>query len=1089
MRMIRHPWPSGIGLLAAALVCSAVSTSSLSFSTFLGGSNFDQVYALAVDAAGNVYVTGQTASANFPTRTGGLDGNRDVFVAKLNPAGTSLTYLRVLGGTQTDTPRGLAVDGSGNVYVTGFTSSSDFPTTAGAYRTTSSGNEDAFVFKLNSSGALVYSTYLGGSGRDFATAIAIDGSGNAYVTGYTSSTNFPIVAGAVQAAYGGGFNDVFVTKLNPPGTALVYSTFLGGIADDTASSIAVDGAGNAYICGETNSPNFPVSSALQATNAGGQDAFAAKLNPTASALVFSTYLGGSLDDFANGIAVDSSQNVYVAGATASFDFPVSATAFQRTFGGGPFDAFVTKLNSSGNVLTFSTFLGGSGADQANGLAVDSAGNVWLAGSTTSTNLPLANALQALEAGGSDVFAATLNSTGDQLLYSSYLGGGSDDSGLTIGIDNKGSEVVGGITQSGGFTTTAGVVEPAFGGSYDGFVFKLQTGICPYSLSANALNVAGAGGSGSITASASVGCSAPTASSNVAWAVVSVVGSSVNWTIAPNTSSIGRAGALTIAGQTIVMTQAGLPCSYNLNPSSLSVGAAGGAGNITVTASPVDCPAAAASSGVSWASVSVAGTIASWSVSANPSSQARSGNLTIGGKTAGITQSGAAAATPGTLTLNRKVLNFGTSGSLVTSSQSVVVGFAAGSGVAWTASSSQPNITVSPGGGTGAGSFAVTAVAGASGTVTVTAPGAASSPQQVQVSVKAVTPANPVGSFDTPQTGTNGIAGGVAVTGWALDNIEVTKVDIWREPGPGEAAGLAYIGDAVFVADARTDIEATFPTSPFQYRGGWGYMMLTNFLPSNGTSTGLGNGSYVLHALAHNAAGTSVDLGTSAITVDNAHATKPFGTIDTPGQGATASGNGYVNFGWALTQNPYSIPTDGSTLSVILDGRNLGHPSYNHYRSDIANLFPGLANSNGAIGYFFLDTTTLANGVHTISWVVSDNQGRTDGIGSRFFTVLNGGTASPVAAEESVVMHPGGPIDVLDIDMDELERIELPLGATRGYLLVNGEQRTLPLGSSIHAGVFYWQALPGFLGEYRLGFERPGSADLIVRVRIRPKRFP
>jgi hypothetical protein len=571
-------------------------------------------------------------------------------------------------------------------------------------------------------------------------------------------------------------------------------------------------------------------------------------------------------------------------------------------------------------------------------------------------------------------------------------------------------------------------------------------------------------------------------------VVSVVGSSVNWTIAANTSSLGRTGALTIAGQTIIITQAGLACSYNLNPSSLSVGAAGGAGNITVTPSPVDCSPAAASSGVSWASVSVTGTIASWSVSANASTLARSGNFTIGGKTAGISQAGAAATLPGTLTLNRTVLNFGTSGSLVTSPQSVVVGFAAGSGVAWTVSSSQPTITVSSG-GTGAGSFIVTAVAGASGTVLVTAPGAASSPQQVQVNVRTVTPGNPTGSFDTPPTGKTGIAGGIAVTGWALDNIEVTKVDIWRELPPGGPAGLAFIGDAVFVADARTDIDATFPTSPFQYRGGWGYLMLTNFLPSNGGSTGLGNGSFVLHAIAHNAAGNSLDLGTSAITVDNAHATKPFGAIDTPGQGGTASGNAYVNFAWALTQNPYNIPTDGSTLSVILDGRTLGNPSYNHYRSDIANLFPGLANSNGAIGYFFLDTTALANGVHTISWVVSDNQGRTDGIGSRFFTVLNGGIASPVASEEPVTAPFSGIGDTLDVDMDELERIELPLGVTRGYLLANGEQRTLPIGSSIQGGVFYWQAVPGFLGEYQLGFERPGLRDLIVRVTIRPKRFP
>ena len=255
--------------LAAA---PAASTSSLTFSTFLGGANFDQVYALAVDATGNIYVTGQTASTNFPgSHRRGLDGNRDVFVAKLNPAGTHLTYLTILGGEQTDTPRGIAVDVSGNVYVTGFTLSSDFPTTTGAYQTSFRGSESAFVAKLNASGALVYSTYLGGSGRDFATAIAIDGSGNAYVTGYTSSTNFPIVGGAFQASYGGGFNDAFVTKLSPTGAGLVYSTFLGGIGDDTAASIAVDPTlGNAYICGETNSSELPRSamSALQRSQCG-----------------------------------------------------------------------------------------------------------------------------------------------------------------------------------------------------------------------------------------------------------------------------------------------------------------------------------------------------------------------------------------------------------------------------------------------------------------------------------------------------------------------------------------------------------------------------------------------------------------------------------------------------------------------------------------------------------------------------------------------------------------------------------------------------------------------------------------------------
>ena len=215
----------------------------------------------------------------------------------------------------------------------------------------------------------------------------------------------------------------------------------------------------------------------------------AKLNATASALTFSTYLGGSFNDQANSIAIDSSHNVYVAGVTSSFDFPVSPTAFQSSIG-GTFNAFVAKLTSTGATLAFSTYLGGSGSDQASALAVDSAGNVWLAGSTSSANFPLVNAYQAALAGGKDVFIATLNATGDHLLYSSYLGGALDDAGLAIGIDNQGSEVVGGITESSNFPSTVGVIQPLFGGSYDGFVFKLQAGICPYSLSTNALNVAG-----------------------------------------------------------------------------------------------------------------------------------------------------------------------------------------------------------------------------------------------------------------------------------------------------------------------------------------------------------------------------------------------------------------------------------------------------------------------------------------------------------------------------------------------------------------------------------------------------------------------
>jgi hypothetical protein len=265
-------------------------------------------------------------------------------------------------------------------------------------------------------------------------------------------------------------------------------------------------------------------------------------------------------------------------------------------------------------------------------------------------------------------------------------------------------------------------------------------------------------------------------------------------------------------------------------------------------------------------------------------------------------------------------------------------------------------------------------------------------------------------------------------------------------------------------------------------------LLTNFLPIGVGATVSGNGTFVLHAIAHNAAGDSMDLGARTITVDNVHATKPFGTLDTPAQGDTISGNAYVNFGWALTQNPYNIPADGSTITVYLDGQPIGHPTYNQYRADIATLFPGLANSNGAIGFFYMDTTTMANGVHSIAWLVYDNQSRNDGIGSRFFTVQNNGTIA-VSIEEPVVAPPAERSEVSDVNVEELGRIELQLGAVRGNLLVSGERRPLPVGSSLNGGVFYWQPVPGFLGEYTLIFERPGLPDLIVRVTIGPKRFP
>jgi hypothetical protein len=438
----------------------------------------------------------------------------------------------------------------------------------------------------------------------------------------------------------------------------------------------------------------------------------------------------------------------------------------------------------------------------------------------------------------------------------------------------------------------------------------------------------------------------------------------------------------------------------------------------------------------------------------------------------------------TMSVNRPVVNFGVSGSMVTAPQTIRVGFSGGR-LGWTASSNQPNITVTPAAGNGQGSFVVTAAAGKNGVVTVSAPGAANSPLQVPVNVVSVIPGSPYGSFDTPVTNTVGSAGAIPVTGWALDNIEVSKVDIWREPLSGEAAqsnGLVYIGDAVFVDGARPDVEIANPSAPLNWRGGWGYMMLTNFLPPVAGSQGAGNGTYVLHAIAHNKAGNSADLGTKTITCDNAHASKPFGTIDTPGQGATVAGI-VTNFGWALTQQPNKIAIDGSTITVMVDGQAVGHPAYNQYRSDIATAFPGYANSGGAVGFFMLDTTALADGVHTISWVVYDNAERGDGIGSRYFTVQNGaigGVAEP-AAEPVALGEDAG-----SVVTEELGRIEVHVGAATGHLLVGGDQRPLPIGSSLKGGIFYWQVGPGFLGEYQLLFERPGGDAMRVRITVHAK---
>ncbi len=443
----------------------------LSYSTYLGGSDFDVGLGIAVDFMDNTYVTGFTCSTNFPTANAfqaTLGGSCDVFVTKLNPAGSALLYSTYLGGSGFDAGLGITVDRFGNAYVAGDTDSSDFPT-ANPVQATLGGGCDAFVTKLNRTGsALLYSTYLGGSGLDFARGITVDRFGNAYVTGETVSPDFP-TANPLQANLGGDL-DAFVTKLNPAGSALLYSTFLGGSDRDVGFGIAADRFGNAYVTGETFSIDFPTANPLQVSLAGDLDAFVTKLNPAGSALLYSTYLGGSGTDVANAIAVDQFGNAYVAGETFSPDFP-TANPLQAILVGG-LDAFVTKLNPAGSALLFSTYLGGSGDDEAFGIAVGNV-NVYVTGLTDSPDFPMANPLQAILGGGTDAFVTKLNPVGSALLFSTYLGGSGGDEAFGIAVGNVNVYITG-FTDSTDFPT-AHPVQASLGGDFDAFVTKLRGG--------------------------------------------------------------------------------------------------------------------------------------------------------------------------------------------------------------------------------------------------------------------------------------------------------------------------------------------------------------------------------------------------------------------------------------------------------------------------------------------------------------------------------------------------------------------------------------------------------------------------------------
>jgi uncharacterized repeat protein (TIGR01451 family) len=468
--------------------------------SFVGGDGLqNHGLAIKVDAAGNAYMAGVTESASFPVTGGAFQttrkGSRDMFVAKLNPAGSALVFATYLGGTGSEIVNGqscaIATDNNHNVYVTGSTSSTNFPTTVGAYQTALSYNgisyaPDAFVAKLNATGsALLYSTYLGGTGTDYGWSIAVDTNGNAYVCGDTANTgDFPTTAGAFLT------NSVnlsgWVTKLTSDGTALDYSTYLSSNDCTYARGIAIDPAGNAYVTGNfydcSGNEGFVTTvGAFQTVHSGLNDAFVLKLTPDGSALVYSTFLGGNNIDGGSSIAIDNQGNAYVTGTTTSTYFPTTVGAVQSTFQSTPTpqnDSFVAKLNNDGTALVFSTYLGGNAGDDAFAVAIDAGGSTWVTGGTGSTNFPVTvDALQnSLGTAAGAAFVTKLDPSG-ALAYSTYMRSTNASSFATayaIATDTNSNAYVTG-TASLGILTTPGAFQGNIGFIGGPFVAKFASG--------------------------------------------------------------------------------------------------------------------------------------------------------------------------------------------------------------------------------------------------------------------------------------------------------------------------------------------------------------------------------------------------------------------------------------------------------------------------------------------------------------------------------------------------------------------------------------------------------------------------------------
>lgn len=615
--------------------------------------------------------------------------------------------------------------------------------------------------------------------------------------------------------------------------------------------------------------------------------------------------------------------------------------------------------------------------------------------------------------------------------------------------------------------------------------------CTYSINPSSAPMGSGGGTGSVTVTAGSGC-AWSASVSSGSTFLSITGGSsgngngsVNYAVGANGTTVQRSGTLTIAGLTFTLTQAAAACAYTLSATTANAGVAGGTGSVTVTTSS-NCSWTASTadsflSVTSGASVSGSGTVG-YSVAGNSAASFRVGTITIAGQSFFVTQLGTGPA----MSLDKPSLDFAasTNGAAFvaqTTSQAVRLSQSGAGVVTWTATSNVPWLTLSPTSGSGPATLnlSVGFVNGLQGagtingaiTIALTGAGVPSGPINVRLTLYQPSVSGPAtGALDTPADNITGVTGSIGVTGWALDDIEVLRVRILRDPVAGEGSGLVPIGTATFVDGSRTDVAALFPTTPRKTRGGWGYLMLTNFLPN------LGNGTFRIHAYADDADGHTTLLGSRTITCSNETALAPFGAIDVPDQGAVVSGT-VNNFGWVLTRGPALAYPPSGTVRVLIDGIDVGSPTGWTSRSDLTALFPAATypGVTNALGVLPIDTTRLTNGLHTIAWVVTASDGQSAGIGSRFFTVQNASGPISATPDNTVVAPTTAPEVVIDTPVSEAS-FEAPAAlAVAGWAIDPGSAS----GTGVNA-IHVWAypaggGAPSFLGAATYGFARPDVA--------------